>query len=399
MFKKYARAISSESERKKFFGLYLAKTILLALSLICLVVSSFIILTESEVEAITGQNDMIIFAFFFAFLILGAFALLLHINFKKKFSALLKRAPLESDMPEVVSYVSKINQEKVQEKKKTGWATWVMVLCLVLSFALIVIDVVIHPESEEVSSPIFFLATALSVVGVLVFFYARYFYKVKKLSEGSSVEQITAKEVQAIDESQGRKTKYSLESDANLQTYKYLFPTKELCEAVTSEQKKHSKRTTACILISISVCLIAVFLLTSGLFGTFNYSGFIFPVIIAVTMGSVYLVSIPYAKKVNALEKQQKELLESIPEFEKNLQIYREYESFSKVKGKILPISVAICFLGSLITAFILPNSFLSVVWSILILVALYINSAFVKKLRMKVKPIEEQIDNEQLKL
>ncbi len=395
MFKKYARAISDPQERNSVFTIWLLRLVFLVVSILSIVVAFIVIMLESEIDVITGKNDMLIGLLTISFIIFGILSLVLHIYLRRKFLRILTRADGE-EIPEISAYKKKVSAELAENKQKHGWALIVMVCCLVVSFALIVLDVALNPESEEVSSPYFYASTIIAIIGVLIYFYAKYFHRVKDLSEGKTIEQQTAEETKAIDEMQGREHRYRLEEDKNLQSFNYLFPTQRLREAVNAEQKKHSKITTICILVSIGVCFVAAILLFSGIFGEFIYRGFVYPVFMAVVMGTVFVATIPYAKRVNALEKEQVEILENTPEFEDNLKIYREYEQHAKIKAKILPILLVVSTVISLALAFISPTTMLSFSAIVLVIVGLYLNAVFVKALRLKVKPIEDKIDDKQ---
>lgn len=54
------------------------------------------------------------------------------------------------------------------------------------------------------------------------------YLNIKRQQSGNTIEQQTESEAKAIDEAQGRRHKYNLQSDPNLQTFRYLFPDKEL---------------------------------------------------------------------------------------------------------------------------------------------------------------------------
>ena len=60
----------------------------------------------------------------------------------------------------------------------------------------------------------------------------------QKDAKGQNIEQLTEDEVKAIDDAQGRKHYYTLQSDKNIQSLRYIFPDEELCFRAEGLRKK-----------------------------------------------------------------------------------------------------------------------------------------------------------------
>ena len=126
-----------------------------------------------------------------------------------------------------------------------------------------------------------------------------------------------------------------------------------------------------------------------------NLSGYAYPVFLSILAVGVFAATLPFVLQLGKLEKQQKIQLESNPAYAKNLAIYRKYEQFSKVKGKV----IIICLLLSIIVGFMLAVLFPDAAWSvfsvILIFAGAFLNNKFVAELRKEVRPIEDEIERE----
>ncbi len=133
----------------------------------------------------------------------------------------------------------------------------------------------------------------------------------------------------------------------------------------------------------------------SDVFGR-DLSGYAVPVSIAMISASVMAASLPFGVKINAVEREQKLILESAPEYELNLAVYRKYESFSAFKGKTLVFALVIALATGFALAALFPDKLWSLACVLVLVAGLAINNYFVKTLRKEVIPLEREIDEKQ---
>ena len=133
----------------------------------------------------------------------------------------------------------------------------------------------------------------------------------------------------------------------------------------------------------------------SDVFGS-GLSGYAAPVFMAVVSVCTVTASLPFTLKINAVEREQKLILESAPEYELNLAVYRKYESFSGFKGKTLVFALVIALATGFALAALFPDELWSLACVLVLVAGLAINNYFVKTLRKEVIPLEREIDEKQ---
>lgn len=392
LFVKYARSVSDETERKKLYQLFCAKTILsIVFYLFCVAVIFEGLLLSEEIK----QQDPAFFLFgvtVFFWLVTAVASLVLWLNFRTAYRKILNRVPSENEMPEVVSYRQKTVEAKRGFLKAMWWAVAVFALGCVLLIAGVAIDVVQNSESEELGTMGIF-GIAAFVICFLIFMLAFMFYQIRQSAKGQSLELLTEKETQAIDEAQGRKYQYSLQADNNAQSFRYLFPDPKIKKRAESLRKKQINVLLISAMISCIVGLAVGFLFFSPLVFDRDLWGYLFPVCMTIIFFGIFFTSLPFTRKQSALEKEQKKELESYSVYEKNLILYRKYEKFSKGKGNVIFIFMIGGIALSYVLAVLFPRSLYSMSGVLLLFAGAGLNQYFLTGLRKEAKPIEEEID------
>lgn len=394
-FIKYARAVSDENERKSLYRLYCIKTIALCIFyVLCLAVIVEALFIGDAMSADDGNwLPFIIFGITLLLWFASALsALAFWFSFRISYHRILNRAPMENEMPEVISYRQKTKDSKKSFLKSFWWAVVLLVMGTICMFILITVDVIQNPDSEDL--------TLLSDVGIGIFavclgifMFSLLFIQMKRTSEGKTVEMKTEKEAKVIDAAQGRKHRYSLAEDNNAQSYRYLFPNGKL---YIQAEALRAKQLNAALIAVMLLCIVGIavaLIFFSPIVFDWKLEGFAFPVFMTITFVGTFVVILPYSVRQMTLEKRQKEELETYPVYEKNLALYRKYEAFSKGKGRILYIFIFTAF----VLAFALAIAFPDKLWSLFSVVPLFLgialNSKLISDLRKEALPIEEEID------
>lgn len=395
MFAKYARAVSDERERKWLYHLYCARIIteIIFFALCAAIIIEALLLNEAMETADVTDWPFILFGVTLLLWIVAAVAtLVLWIIFRSAYKRILSSPARADEMPQVTSYRKKVRDDKNSTFKKLWWAWLVFGLCAAAFIACIAMEVIQNPDSEEFGA----WGTAafwVLLAGVLVLIFAYMFLNIKRQQSGKTIEQQTESEAKAIDEAQGRKHNYNLQSDPNLQTFRYLFPDKELyAEAELTIKKRTKIITIGVIIFSVAAIAAAIVFFASGTFGD-DLSGYALPAAFTLIFGGVLLLSLPMRRAQDNIEKRQKAKMESSPEYAKNLEWYKLYEDFSKFKGRVYIIFIAAGIVLGWVLAALFPSSLWSLFMLVPIIAGLFINNVLVKNLRRKAIPIEREID------
>lgn len=394
-FAKYARAVSDGREREYLFKKYKTKTVVsIIFYALCFIVIALAIFLEEYI----GQDWALIMmtVAIFGWIGFAIANLCLWISFKKMYNAILKRPADSNEMPEITSYRQKSVQDKKSAFKSLWWAWLVFGVCVAAFAACVIMETIKNPDGEEFGVWGGVAVGAL-LIGAFTLIFAYTFYNVSKQQKGKSFEQQTESEAQAIDAAQGRMHEYTVQADSNLQSYRYLFPNRELYDSAETIRQKNTKLITRATVAFIIIALAATILfLCSERLGQ-NLVGYALPAAMTLLFVGIVSVSIPLNRKLKRIENEQKKELETNPDYSLNLQWYRLYLDFGKFKGKIY----LIFFYVSLVLGWVLAALFPETVWSLLsiapMLVGLLINSFLVKDLRRKAIPIEREIDKKTL--
>jgi len=397
LFIKYARAASDEGERKKLYRLYCGRMIsAIVFFALCFAFIAEALLFAEKIESGEIGIEFVLFGLTMLFVpASGITALVLRIKFRSYYRSILEGAPKEGEMPETVSYRKKTVENKKNTKKAMLPATIILIVGIVAMIVLIAIDSIQNPDSDEFGMLGYIGAVAFGISFFIFLMRLSYLQNKKQLS-GQSVEMQTADETRKIDEAQGRKHKYSLREDKNLQSYRYLFPNEALCAEAEAARKKMQKASGIASLISCLVAFALVVIFFSPYVLKWESYGYGVPIFLTLVFGASAIASYPFVRKLNVLEKKQKAELESNPNYAKNLEIYSKYEAFSKRKGKTLAVSVVAAIVCGYVLAILLPNSAWSTLSIILIIIGLFLNQRFVAALREDVIPLEKEIDREE---
>ncbi len=392
-FAKYARAVSDERERQWLYNKYKTKTII-SIIFYCLCAAVIVLALALGSDLDSNWKLMLFFLVFLAWIGFAIADLCLWLSFRKAYNAILKRPAYTGEMPEVTSYRQKTVQDKKSTFKKLWWAWLIFGLGVVGFIVCLALEFIKNPDGEEFT--IWGNAAIISLfIGALVIAFAYIFINSIKQQQGKAVEQQTAAETAAIDKAQGRKNEYKLQNDPNLNTYKYMFPNKELYEQAESLRVKYSKKVTIGIITAVIVTAIVVIALYAA--NVFNQSteGYALPTALTVVYLVMFLfILIPRQRReLNALEKKQKAELKDNPDYAKNLEWYKLNDDFYKVKGRLINIFYVVGVGLGWVLAVILPDTLWSLTSLAVIFIGLIINNSLVKNLRLNARPIEHDID------
>ena len=392
-FVKYARAVSDEAERRRLYKKYVALIVALIISCaMCLaVIGSAVILDKRSQE-----NHIVLIIMEGVWIIVGIVALCLWLTFKRSYKAILKRPATQGEMPAVASYRQKAMKDMLSTHKKLWW-TW---LVLGICFAAFIACNIMLIKNFNNFSVWGYVSIFVLLAGFLTVVLANPINRMFKQQQGTSFEQLTAKEAVVIDRAQGRTVKYDIHADANAREdkmYEYLFPNVELRATANRERAKRTKILTVVGIIIAIIAVVAggVLMYSERLFGI-NICGYALPVALTVLFGGIITFSLATGGKLKAIEKRQKAELESNPAYAKNLEWYRLHKGFYKFKGRIILIFVAVGIALSWVLCVIFPSSWWSVLSVVPMVVGLVLNNIFVKNLRKKALVIEREIDNRQ---
>ena len=390
-FAKYARAVSDEGERRSLYKKYAAKIIaLIVFYVLCAAALVGMIALENYLNESWALYTVT--ALLCTWVISGIVALILWLSFKRAYREILNRPARSGEMPEVASYRQKIAQDKKSTFRKLWWAWLVFGICAVAFVTLIAVEAIKNPDGEEMG--VFgSVGTLVLLAGVLTLFFAYFINAVLKQQKGKAIEQQTAPEAAAIDRAQGRKSTYDIQSDRNAQIdkmYTYLFPDETLRERAHAERKRRTKIITPAIIILGIVSIVALVI-----FLRFDLLGYPLPVMFTLLLGGTALLSVCTGGKLKAIESEQKRELESNPEYAKNLEWYNLNDNFHKFNGKIYFICLAVAIVLGWVLAILFPHDLWSLLAFVPIIIVVVINNKFVKDLRKKAIPIENEIDRQ----
>ena len=393
LFAKYARAISDENKRRELYAMYRLKIISLAIFLVL----SIAMLVETFVfDPITDPKLLdIAFAVFgvtmLLWLVSAAVWLVCAIKFRLRYRAILNAPASAGEMPEVVSYRAKVRAGRKLTKPVIAGIIALVAGGAFLIFAIFY-DTFTSPDSQELgfltNIAIYIFAVCFAAFLLLIFF-----SEYSKASAGRTTEMQTESESAAIDAASGRVHRYSLKSDKNAQSYRYLFPDESLRGEAEVVKARMQKFTTIAAMSSAIASLVLCGVLFAPFICAFEWSGYSVPIVITVITIAVVCAVIPFVKSLKRLEEEQKLQLESNPDFSLNLQIYRLYEAYSKGKGRVIYIFYALAAVLSYVLAALFPRTMLSLVGIIPLFIGIALNYVFVSQLRKSCLPIEEQID------
>lgn len=392
-FTKYARAVSDGYERNRLYKLFVARQLcaFFYLALCIAVIVAALLLDDAISQEKTAP--ILIFGLIITLWFFGMIAtIVLFLVFRSAYRKILDRAPSENEMPEVTSYRQKTRAANKSLWKAMRWSVALLVAGIAFLLAAIVTDVIQHPESEEPS--------VLSMVGIvimgvcaLVFALTLMFTQMKRTAAGKTAEMQTEQESKRIDEAQGRKHTYSIAEDNNAQTFRYLFPNPIYFEKMQTLSKKQMNVTILSLIFSMIAGFAVFVLFFSPWVFDWELIGFAFPVFETIVFLGALLPMIPILRRQNALEKMQKEELETYPIYAKNLELYRKYDKFCKVKAK----TPFLMYFASVALGYGLAIAFPHSSWSLFAVAPLFAgiisNNVLLSALRRQARPLEDEID------
>ena len=191
-FTKYARAVSEEHERKSLYRLYRAKMVVsLVFYVLCLAIIAEAIAFEDTMS--TGESNIPFVVFgltLLLWLIFAIAALTLWLVFRSAYCRILNRVPTETEMSEVASYRQKTRAADKSLVKSLRWAIAVLVVGVICLFGGGILDIVLHPDSEDLTG-IGMAGIGLFTVSFLIFSLALVVVQTRRSAEGKTAEQQT----------------------------------------------------------------------------------------------------------------------------------------------------------------------------------------------------------------
>lgn len=390
--RKYGRAISDEKERVGFYRLYIAKTVMWALCIALLVAMAVLAIVVSGNCA--GESLVTC-----ALVVMSCEALvfvtsvILSLVLGEKYRGVLRRAPSDDEMPEIIEYRKKV-YESIRKLDKATSIAWVfLTIGIIAPMICFIIDFSVNIDSTDFSF-ISHIGLIASVVCVATFAVIISVCTYRARAKGCAPEMAAAREAEIIDKMNGVKHEYRLEADKNAFGSKYLLPNTELYAKFDELSLKQQ----GVIVPSIMAALAAI--ICWVIFANVNpilyiYRGYLFPVLSTVMFLAIVVYQIPLGKKIGNIEKQQKSELEKYPMYEKNLKLFQMYESFAKGKGRIFPVAVIASIIVAWVFAAVFPNTWLSATVLVFYVIGAFVHQAFFKKLRAQASVIENEIDDE----
>lgn len=390
MFDKYGRAVADETERKALHRRYIIKNVATTIfyALCVAIIVEAVVFKDSIADE---ENDTFFIVFgitLLSFIIAAISAIVLAVKFRKRYRFILERNPTQDEMPEITEYRQNVSAAQNAERKSARPALLILIASVIAMVACITADIIMHPDSDSLTTASY-VGIVIFAVGLFIYFIALFGFNLKNAGKTTTTDE----QMHAIDEAQGRRHKYSTNNDGNIQSYKYIMPTAELRTQAEAIQSKYGKATLYSAIGSVVVMFVLILIVFSKLFFDFGIIGYAVPTLIAVVYLSVFFATLPFKRKLCAIDKKQKEILDATPEYAINLEIYNKYDKFGKVRGKTPLIAAIIAFAASLALAIALPDAAWSAFALIPIFVGLLIYNKFFSDLRKSVIPLEKQID------
>ena len=391
-FKKYSRLAKSPYENDLLYRAFRFRTI----SLVIWVLSNIAIIVESLLFGDSFADGTGVDLFFVAFgltLLVALVSFICFIISIIKFQSVLKRILnkpfLPDEMQEIATYRKQTIIDESGKKKALAVPIIILVLGIFALFFGVGYDIKTNPDSDS-QTKVGVICTYIFLICVVIFALSLIVYNLKK-AYSQSLQ--TNRDISLIDKAQGKSYKYDINEDKNLQSLKYLFPTKEIFEKVSCLRKKQIK----CVTLSFVFFMVLFFGISFFMLLTKNTTiyriGFLPPLYLVTGLIISFLLVFPSSKKIGECEKQQKKILEREYGFSLNKQIYDLYENHAKIKGKVIFIGFLLSIVVGFVLAIVSPYSMLSVLSVIVLIISLILNNKFVAELRKKVIPLENKID------
>lgn len=393
--KKYGRAIDNADERKMLYVIYKMRNITLICALfswLAFVLSALFVIDKDDYEKV--GDFILVFALLLISIILAVLFVVFAIELMVKYGKILTRAPQEGETPEVVAYRQKVVAGERRAKKSNVVGVISLAVGIVVLIAMFACDVARHPNSDSMSIETV-IGIAVFAVCFAIFMFSLVISKNKAATRGETIEMQTEDEAAAIDEKNGIKHKYSVQSDKGVQNVSYLLPNRSLYAEFKAAQTKNNKilwiTVVAFSLIFVAACAIVFYCVPTAR----DYRGYSFPAFVTVFFVLDICLQVPYVRKTNKIENLQKQEFEKYPVYAKNAEIFRMYEEHSKFKGKTQLIALALSMVCGWVLGILFPNKIHSVLAVLFTTVGVFLNVKFVSDLRQKVIPIEKAIDEE----
>lgn len=447
-FYKFSKAVYNESDRERLYGLYRKRKIFSIIFFFCtaaVIILGLIIEHSPHESRLLTVLSLLISVIFIVSCISMIY---IFIKFSSEFRKILTAEPKENEPPEVIAYRKKLLDYQNEYKKTMNPPCLILIFGTIYMVAVIIVDMFLHPETEDL--------TALGFSGMIVFAGTFFYYFIKLFifyiknpkidvfaedgakrpatenesdelksqatsetlsSEIQSDEKMSDDMLQSSSEasaiqtessagSEASHTQSSAESEASksqgsnktadeYDTLSYLYPNPVLY-GKASELNKARERALALSLIATAMLMVLEITLMFILYKHDSpLLGMSFPISILIVYAVNLIPSYYYALKLKKVERMQKQELDTYKIYEKNLEIYNLYKNYSKGKGLILPILLAVSvFLVSFILAIIYPKNLVSIAGSLVIYPGLLLNNKFYTDLKRRAKVIEDEIDS-----
>ena len=330
LFKTYARAVSSDSDRKTLHSLYVIRIVLLASGIFFLValygwLMLFALSFLAQIAASYPENAefKILPMFPIVFLVLAIIFVVIVIAFvktSKKFSAkvseICSAADDESASPEVIKYRKKLAAYRQTEKKVNLRAMIPLVTGVSVSYILNFVCIFYYSWVLNLLAMIFYYA------GIAIFLFVIVFHAIKKSVRGETFKALTASEAEVIDERSGIKSNRFAEEKKTRDT-SFLYPFEDLLSRANDLKAASKKRAVIVSVVATALFIIAIFI--DFRFFALSYIRLIPPVFIILSYLAVVLTLNPLEKKKNELIIENRKSLSSDEKFSLNLTSFDNY--------------------------------------------------------------------------
>ncbi len=391
MLIQYERAVSDAGERRRLRKAWWGKFAAWALTaFFALLVLVFALVQEGG----TQIAFVLLFGLsFLIFLVCLCVAIVFQVRFRRNFVSLLQREPLGGELPESIAYRKICLELYERRRRRIGWAAIVGYVLIGLGVLCLALEIILNLQSDSLGA--FGLAAGILLYLGIIFYPVLYLaYEFVQGLRGETIGIRAGKEIAVIDAAQGRPVRYRLDADPNLQSYSYMFPDEELRARIIGEARRNSSLMLwGCILPGI-VLAVAACVVLNWFFGG-RFMGYVLPGVMVFAALSGGVIGSLVRGRTRAIREEQRRKLEADPAFEKNLRIMNMYDAFNRKYDRVLLAFCGAAFVLSLVLAIFFPHSILSLAGILVLLAGLLNNNAKVKQLRLRVIPIEQEIEAE----
>ena len=349
-FKKYARAISDEREKKLLRSLYVARIVLPIISVVLWVAASFFasfyllgaILRgyygnrgdpQQDAGSAPEQSAPILDATFLAFMVSAIIALccltafvVVSIVFFIKVKRLCDR-PVDAGEPEeVAEYRQRFAVYKNAERKATGWAFYLFVASFAAFIILFIVYLIFKVSFIE------HLATMIFYVGTVLYLLTSVGYAIANFKNTRAL----AYPPENAESAYGSPSSTPAEKDKDLYL-SCVYPFPDLFEQAKNLERAFKKR--SAVVIAAAAALLIIALLVDLRWFAGSFLRYLFPVFILLSYFAALIALRPLEEKKKELNENNENSLRSDEKFAPNLELFEKYLIHAKHSKIVLTVS------------------------------------------------------------